>query len=131
METSSRFCAYNESIWIGFGLMGFALLRIPMDPKDFLALALSAPWKTIQGNYGIQEVVLFWISVALIFLGLIGCICSRKIFQASMLLGIRSRPNIQGANSRKIQTNRLFLPMSLPIWRSGRNKYRLTLYAKK
>jgi hypothetical protein len=88
MELSSKFCrAYGYCIWVGFGLMNFALFLHPMNPEDFLALVLSAPSETMLDAYGIQAAVLFWISVTLISSGLIGLVGSIKFFQKPTLLG--------------------------------------------
>ena len=70
MDASSgvyRLCIY--CLWLGSGLMSFALFLHPMSPEDFLALAFWTPAETIQTAYGIQAAILFWISLSLIAAG--------------------------------------------------------------
>ena len=63
---------------VGFCIMSFALFLHPMNPNDFLMLALLAPLETIRESYGIQPAASFWISIALISAGLVGLIGSVK-----------------------------------------------------
>lgn len=58
--------------------MSFALFLHPMNPNDFLMLAFSTPLETIRESYGIRSAASFWISIALMSMGLIGLIGSYK-----------------------------------------------------
>ncbi len=74
-KSSRRFV---NCIAVGFCVMSFALFLDPMNPNDFLALALSAPLETIRESYGIQSAASFWISVVLISFGVIG-LCQGRV----------------------------------------------------
>src|ERR1039457_2112587 len=72
---------FQYCFWTGLGLMNFALFLQPMDPIDFLVLVFSDPLRTVSESYGIQAVVLFWISAGLLACGFAGMTCRTKIFQ--------------------------------------------------
>jgi hypothetical protein len=65
---------YARCFWVGLQLMCFALFLHPMSPENFLLLAITAPLETLSGPYGFGMAVIFWISLSLLLIGLLGWI---------------------------------------------------------
>jgi hypothetical protein len=99
-----RPCGY--CLWIGLSLMSFALFLHPMNPRDFLALVVSAPFDTIRDTYGIQAAVLFWLSVALTMSGLVRVIWLIQKWVTSI---IRARQNTMKSRFENLEENWYFL----------------------
>lgn len=51
---------FQHLTWTAATVISLALLLHPMDPLNFLALALFDPLQTISESYGIQAAILFW-----------------------------------------------------------------------
>lgn len=73
--------------------MSFALFLQPMSPDDFLVLVLSDPLETVRAAYGIQAAVLFWISIALTSIGLLGLTCIAARFKKPATSAKRQHKN--------------------------------------
>jgi hypothetical protein len=110
MRLSHKFHrCYFHCLWAGCVLMSFALFLHPMSPRDFLALALSAPFDSMRDSYGIQAAALFWISMIVVCVGMAGSVCCNKYFQR--LVRPRSKAPERSANAycKDIEENWIFL----------------------
>ncbi|HEX2531429.1 MAG TPA: hypothetical protein VHK70_08155 [Burkholderiaceae bacterium] len=76
----------------GVGMMSFALFLHPASPGDFVARVLFAPHASLLSSYGIQAVILFWISLALLAAGLVAMFM-HSLLRRSMawISGLRRR----------------------------------------
>jgi hypothetical protein len=59
-------------ILIGAQLMCFALFLQPMNPEDFLSLAMTDPVQTFNSQSGLAMSIVFWLSLLLMIFGVIG-----------------------------------------------------------
>ena len=73
MELENRACqSWGYWLWAGSGLMSMALFIHPISPEDFLALACSDPLQTLNDAYGIQAAMMFWVSMMMIGISVVG-----------------------------------------------------------
>lgn len=79
-------------MWVGLQLMCFVLFLHPMNPEDFLALAIVDPLETVSQPYGATMAIGFWISLLLVVVGLTGWIDIGSRFKRSRQ--VKARPSL-------------------------------------
>ena len=87
-HTTGQFWLYLAVV--GFGLVNVALFLHPMNPSDFLVLAVSDPWSSIVDQQGGGVALFFWFSSALFAIGFAGLL-SRLLNSHRIIAEMRSR----------------------------------------